>query len=362
MSYLGNSPGVGSFIVSTERFNGTGSCTQFTITQTGIQDANTIDVIVSSVQQDPINSYSVANGVITFTEAPPAGTQNITVRYRATTVITYNSIQTAQIADGSITATKIASGVLPSAAANSAALYANAAFAAANTATSSGSYANSAFLAANTPSYTANSAASYANSAFLTANNSLAIDTTQNTNITAASSYANSGFLVANSAASYANSGFTKANNALTAGANTTTSVQFGSLGIGTAASGTTGEIRATNEVTAYYSSDARLKENVQTIENALDKLRQLNGVMFDWTEEVILQRGGEDGYFVRKHDTGLIAQQVEEVLPEVVADRQDGYKAIKYEKMAGLIIQGINELSDEIKIIKERLARHGIT
>jgi hypothetical protein len=57
MSYLGNSPGVGSFIVSTERFNGTGACTQFTITQTGISDANAIEVIVSSVQQDPINSY-----------------------------------------------------------------------------------------------------------------------------------------------------------------------------------------------------------------------------------------------------------------------------------------------------------------
>jgi hypothetical protein len=244
------------------------------------------------------------------------------------------------------------------------------------TANSAAAYANSAFLAANTPIHTANSAASYANSAFTVANNSLAIDTTQNTNITAASSYANSGFitansaasygnsgfLVANSSASYANSAFSKANNALTAASNTATSVQFGSLGVGTAASGTTGEIRATNEVTAYYSSDSRLKENVQTIENALDKLRQLNGVMFDWTDEVILQRGGEDGYFVRKHDTGLIAQQVEEVLPEVVADRQDGYKAIKYEKMAGLIIQGINELSDEIKIIKERLARHGIT
>jgi hypothetical protein len=274
-------------------------------------------------------------------------------------VITYSNVQSSQLADGSITATKLASGVLPTATANSAA-----------------AYANSAFLAANTPIHTANSAASYANSAFTVANNSLAIDTTQNTNITAASSYANSGFitansaasygnsgfLVANSAASYANSGFTKANNALTAGANTTTSVQLGSLGIGTAASGTTGEIRATNEVTAYYSSDSRLKENVQTIENALDKLRQLNGVMFDWTDEVILQRGGEDGYFVRKHDTGLIAQQVEEVLPEVVADRQDGYKAIKYEKMAGLIIQGINELNGEVKTIKEKLIRHGIT
>jgi len=360
MAYLGNSPGVGTFIVSTERFNGTGACTEFTITQTGISDANTIQVIVSSVIQDPINSYSVTNGVITFTEAPPVGTQNIIVTYRATTVITYSNIQNSQIPDGTITATKLASGVLPTATANSAAAYANAAFTQANTpihtANSAASYANGAFIQANavfsqSNTYvwpTANSAAAYANSGFITANS--------------AASYGNSGFLVANSAASYANSAFTKANNALTAGSNTGTSVQFGSLGIGTAASGTSGEIRATNEVTAYYSSDARLKENVQTIENALDKLRQLNGVMFDWTDEIIMQRGGEDGYFVRKHDTGLIAQQVEEVLPEVVANREDGYKAIKYEKMAGLIIQGINELSDEVKTIKERLARHGIT
>jgi hypothetical protein len=355
MAYLGNSPGVGSFIVATERFSGTGACTQFTITQTGISDANTIQVIVSSVIQDPINSYSVTNGIITFTEAPPVGTQNIIVTYRATTVITYSNIQNSQIPDGTITATKLASGVLPTATANSAAAYANSAFLQANTpihtANSAASYANAAFATANTISSAssyANSAFGLSNSAFITANS--------------AASYGNSGFLVANSAASYANSGFSKANNALTAASNTSTSVQFGSLGIGTAASGTSGEIRATNEVTAYYSSDARLKENVQTIENALDKLRQLNGVMFDWTDEIIMQRGGEDGYFVRKHDTGLIAQQVEEVLPEVVANREDGYKAIKYEKMAGLIIQGINELSDEIKTIKERLAQHGIT
>ena len=358
MAYIGNSPGVGSFIIATERFNGTGACTEFTITQTGISDANAIEVIVSSVQQDPINSYSIASGVITFTEPPPSGTQNILVTYRATTVITYSNVTASQLADGSITATKLASGVLPTATANSAASYANSAFAVANTgagAVTSGSYANSGFAVANTAANNTIIASSYANSAFATAN-------TAANNTINASLYANSGFAVANSAASYANGAFTKANNSLTAGANTATSVQLGSLGIGTAASGTTGEIRATNEITGYYASDARLKENVQTIENALDKLCQLNGVMFDWTDNIIMQRGGEDGYFVRKHDTGIIAQQVEEVLPEVVADRQDGYKAIKYEKMAGLIIQGINELGEEIKTIKERLARHGIT
>jgi hypothetical protein len=150
MSYLGNEPGVGSFIVATERFSGDGACTQFTISQTGISDANTIDVIVNSIQQDPINSYSIVSGVITFTEAPSVGTQNITVRYRATTVITYSNIQNSQIPDGTIAASKLASGVLPTATANSAAIYANSAFAAANSGGSAASYANSAFGVANT--------------------------------------------------------------------------------------------------------------------------------------------------------------------------------------------------------------------
>ena len=136
----------------------------------------------------------------------------------------------------------------------------------------------------------------------------------------------------------------------------TTGSYQIGSLGVGTPASGTAGEIRATNEVTAYYSSDERLKENIQVIDAALYKLKKVHGVMFDWTDEVIEQRGGEDNYFVRKRDTGLIAQEVEQVLPEVVAIRKDGYKAIRYEKMTGLIIQAINELADEVEEIKKRL------
>jgi hypothetical protein len=225
MAYLGNEPGVGSFIVATERFNGTGSCTQFTITQTGIQDANVVDVIVNSIQQDPINSYSITNGVITFTEAPSTGSQNIIVRYRATTVITYNNIQNAQIPDGTITASKLASGVLPDAKANSAAIYANSAFLAANTpsnvANSAALYANSGFTAANSAGSfansgfaVANSAASYANSGFAVANS--------------ASLYANSGFAVANSGALYANSGFARANTAASTGKAIAMSIVFG--------------------------------------------------------------------------------------------------------------------------------------
>jgi hypothetical protein len=129
-----------------------------------------------------------------------------------------------------------------------------------------------------------------------------------------------------------------------------------GALGVGTAASGTNGEIRATNEVTAYYSSDINLKTNIVPIENALDKLKQVSGVMFDWKDEEIERRGGEDGYFVRKHDTGIIAQEIEAVLPEVVATRDDGFKAVRYEKLAGIIIQAINELADQVEDIKRKL------
>jgi hypothetical protein len=129
--------------------------------------------------------------------------------------------------------------------------------------------------------------------------------------------------------------------------------VQHDSLGVGTAASGTTGEIRATNNITAYYSSDRRLKENISNIPNALDKVNQLNGVTFDWTEAYMKQHGGEDGYFVKKNDTGLIAQDVEQVLPEIVRSNKDGYLGVQYDKIVGLLVEAIKELKHEIEFLK---------
>ena len=127
-------------------------------------------------------------------------------------------------------------------------------------------------------------------------------------------------------------------------------------IGIGGWYGGAVGEIRASNEITAYYSSDRRLKNNITVIENALEKIRTLQGVMFDWNDDVVESRGGVDGYFVRRHDTGIIAQDVEAVLPEVVVDRDDGFKAVKYEKLAGLIIQAINELANEVDELKKKI------
>jgi len=129
----------------------------------------------------------------------------------------------------------------------------------------------------------------------------------------------------------------------------TPVTTQISSLGVGTPASGTTGEIRATNNITAFYSSDESLKENVSVIPNALDKVKAIRGVEFDWTDKFIANNGGEDGYFVRKHDVGVIAQEIEKVLPEVVATREDGTKAVKYDRVVALLIEAIKELEAKV-------------
>jgi hypothetical protein len=131
--------------------------------------------------------------------------------------------------------------------------------------------------------------------------------------------------------------------------------VQADSIGVGTAPSGTTGQIRATDDITAFYSSDALLKEDIINIPNPLEALKKLNGVLFNWKDEWIKKQGGEDGYFVRKKDVGVIAQEVEKVLPEAVAQRKDGIKAVKYDRLTCLLIEAVKVLSDKVeKLNKE--------
>lgn len=112
-------------------------------------------------------------------------------------------------------------------------------------------------------------------------------------------------------------------------------------------------EIRADGDVVAYYSSDERLKENIEIIPNALSKVQQIRGVTFDWTDEYLEKQGGEDDYFHRKHDSGVIAQDVERVLPELVAERPDGTKAVRYEKLVAVLIEAVKELKQEIEELK---------
>jgi hypothetical protein len=132
-------------------------------------------------------------------------------------------------------------------------------------------------------------------------------------------------------------------------------STQVSSLGVGTAASGTTGEIRATNNITAYYASDVKFKENIAPIESAVDKIIAIGGKTFDWTDDYITAHGGTDDYFLRKKDFGVIAQDVESAFPLAVRTRPDGSLAVDYEKLCALAFQAIVELKSEIDALKSK-------
>ena len=130
--------------------------------------------------------------------------------------------------------------------------------------------------------------------------------------------------------------------------------VRLDSLGVATDASGTSGEIRATNDITAFHSSDVALKENIVNIPSPLEMIKKINGVFFDWKDSFIKAKGGEDGYFVRKHDVGVIAQDVEKVMPEVVGTRPDGIKAVKYDRLVTVLIEAVKELTEEVNNLKK--------
>jgi hypothetical protein len=136
----------------------------------------------------------------------------------------------------------------------------------------------------------------------------------------------------------------------------TSSNVQFNSLGVGTAGSATAGEIRATNNVTAYYASDIKFKENIQPIVGAGEIIREIGGNYFDWTDEYIAEHGGEDGYFVQKADFGVIAQKVQKVFPKAVRTREDGTLAVDYEKLGILAFPAIADMLDRLDAIEAKL------
>ena len=128
---------------------------------------------------------------------------------------------------------------------------------------------------------------------------------------------------------------------------------QFNSLGVGTAGSASTGEIRATDNITAYYSSDRKFKEDIREIPDALNKVNFIGGKLFNWTDNYIKDHGGEDGYFVQKEDFGVIAQDVESVFPIATRKKMDGTLAVDYEKLCALAFAAIKELKEEIDVLK---------
>ena len=133
---------------------------------------------------------------------------------------------------------------------------------------------------------------------------------------------------------------------AINQGLTTTSDVRFDSIGIGTAAPGTSGVIRATNDIVAFYSSDERLKDDIEEIPNALSRVEDIKGVFFNWNDKQSVYEG---------RDVGVLAQDIEKVLPELVTDRDNGYKAVKYEKLTALLIQAVKELSAKVKELEKK-------
>jgi hypothetical protein len=111
------------------------------------------------------------------------------------------------------------------------------------------------------------------------------------------------------------------------------------------------GDFHADGDVIAYSTttaSDAKLKTNIKTVENALDKVCQLDGVTFDWIR---------DG----KESAGVIAQTVETVLPRAVKEVEDlngddTHKVVDYNQLSALFIEAIKELKEENKLLRTEI------
>jgi hypothetical protein len=116
------------------------------------------------------------------------------------------------------------------------------------------------------------------------------------------------------------------------------------------------GDLHVDGDVIAFSTtvSDKRLKDNIFTIENPLDKIKGLRGVEYDWNS------GSRKG----KHDLGLIAQEVETVIPEIVHnhtlplvdDSDTVYKTVDYEKLTAVLIEAVKEQSETIEKLEERI------
>jgi hypothetical protein len=116
------------------------------------------------------------------------------------------------------------------------------------------------------------------------------------------------------------------------------------------------GSIEATGNITAN-ASDKRLKDIKGLITNPLSKLKQLNGVVFNWNE-IANKYANHD---MERDHVGLIAQDVQKVLPEVVTTSAIGknegkeYLTIWYDKLIPLLVESIKELSEKVEKLEEK-------
>lgn len=106
------------------------------------------------------------------------------------------------------------------------------------------------------------------------------------------------------------------------------------------------GSLNVTGDVTAFSTSDERLKTNLTPILDSLDKVGEIKGYEYDWIEN--------DHHDNTGHDIGVIAQEIEKIAPEAVVTRDNGYKAVRYEKLIPILIQAIKELNDKVSKLED--------
>jgi hypothetical protein len=100
-----------------------------------------------------------------------------------------------------------------------------------------------------------------------------------------------------------------------------------------------------TGDVVAYYTSDKRLKDNIKPIEDPIGKIKQIGGYSFDWNDKQNTYEGT---------DFGVIAQEIEKVLPSLVQTREDGFKGVKYDKIVSLLIEAVKDQQKQIDELKK--------
>ena len=105
-------------------------------------------------------------------------------------------------------------------------------------------------------------------------------------------------------------------------------------------------DINCSADVISFCSSDSRLKQEINIIDNPLERLSNIKGVTFEWNDKQQSYSGP---------DTGVIAQDVEKIgLPGLVTTRDDGFKAVKYERLVPLLIESVKQLSQQVQELRE--------
>jgi len=102
---------------------------------------------------------------------------------------------------------------------------------------------------------------------------------------------------------------------------------------------------------TTMYHSDIRWKKNVQSLTNSLEKVTRLRGVSYEWRRDEFAEMN-----FLEGQRIGLIAQEVEEVIPEVVSTAADGYKSVEYANLVAVLIEAVKEQQKQIEALESKI------